>query len=188
MRHQQPRLGSMLPMFSTRFRLLDSNRYTMGNLVDPRSNRTGGLMDPFRTLRTTAQSTLKSGDVLVGADLRKYLIIDNGVAEMGGIDYKTYKVLELQHQDTLRQKQVVEDAITRQSVESYVDLTSIWYSIDPLRQVEDVLHVETSQYTLVTYYPVQVGWMLGNDIIRRVEKRLGIYQFWLLSADGPQSS
>lgn len=187
-RQHLPKVGSLLPMFSNRFRLLDSGLYVMGHLVDPRSNRTGGLQDPFRTFRVQAKSSVISGNVLVGSDNRKYLVIDNGVAEMEGLDYRTFKIVEMAYQDTLKSRSLVEDPVTRQSSAAYVDVTSIWYAINPLRPVEDVLHIQTPAYSFMTYYPVQVGWQLANDVIRRVEKQLGVYEFWLMSSDAPQNS
>jgi hypothetical protein len=159
----------------------------MGQLVEPRSNKTGGLADPYRSLKTTNASKLKAGDVLIGGDSRKYLLMDNGVQDLAGVDYKTYKVLELNSYGTYSTVTNIEDAVTRRTIKGSTAVDTIWFSLDPLRNLEDKLSVPTPQYMAVTYYPVVEGAFINNDQITRVEKRLGIYQFWMRSGDAPKS-
>lgn len=185
MRFQLPKVGFITPIFTSRFRLLDTGRYAMAQLVSPKSNKASGLEDPYRTIRASNKSELKPTDVLVGEDNRKYLIIDNGVSDVSGVDYKTFKALELPHLGTYSERTDVEDPITRRTKATYSAITSIWFSLSPMRPAEDKMRVPQAQYKCVTHYPIKEGARLNNDLIQRVENVLGVYEFWVSSSDAP---
>jgi hypothetical protein len=176
MRSQLPFLGKVASILTSRFRT-PAGSYVMGQLLPPSNSSQAGMADPRRPFRTSHKSLLKPGDVIIGAENRRYLILDNGISDRDGVEYKIFKVLPLNRSDVLKRTQKTFDNVTKRTVETLVTLNIIWYELEPMRPMEDTFRIPTDQYTLITYYPVKPGDRLGEIEINRVEFRLGVYQF-----------
>lgn len=171
-----PSVKRIAKLLTARFKT-STGQYVMGQLFPPKISAVGGLSDPYRPFRTAEGSKLKAGDVIIGANSRRYLLIDNGVADQGELVFFTFRALELDKQDVLQRAVISVDPITKRTKEELTPLSTIWYADQPLRALEDSFRIPTPQYNFITHYAVQVGDVLGDYEITRVEHQLGIYSF-----------
>jgi len=179
MRYQLPNLAPIIRIFTAEFSELGTSKKVMAQLIDPRTNRSSGFSEPFRGLKVSSKSNVSVGTVLVGSDQRKYLLMDNGVSDIGSIQFTTFKCLELQEQAVRQTPTETINDTTLRSVKGYVNAGTVYFSRESLAPIEDNLRVPNDHSVCVTNTPVNIGDLLGTTLIRRVERTLGVTRFWL---------
>lgn len=176
-RVQTPRMSPVLKIFLTDFRL-EGGGWVRGAFNPPKSSAASGFELPFRFFRTPRQVRLLPGTVFQGAEGRNYLLLDNGVEEKYGVDFRSYKVVELNHTFDVRRNTTVTDAVTGRTAKTSqtVVKSDLNVYMQPLRPASDTFRVEMPRYRVYTNYALEVGDLLGDNlVVRRVENQLGVY-------------
>lgn len=176
MRLQVPHMGDTASILFTDWRVHTGGK-VRGQLSAPRMSRTADFGEPRRIFITGRKSRAKPGTVLLGTDRRRYLLMANGLEDRNGIDYKTFKALELTETLDLYRKVETFDPVTQRTLGMQDELVSasVWAYVEDLRARLDAPGVSTNRFRITTYYPIQAGDTFGGYRILRVDESLGVF-------------
>lgn len=179
--NQLPHMNDIAGIFTTDFKL-DSGLKVRASLSTPRSAASSDYTTPRRVLQVSRNSPIVPGSILIGADSRHYLCMDNGVEDREIVDYKKFKAVELPYIVDVKRKTTVTDPISKRSVEdtNAVVKSALYCLIEPLKEMTDTLRVATKRYKIITNYQLLAGDTLDSDEfghlkIHKVDPQLGIF-------------
>lgn len=170
-----PKLGPLQQLLNTRFKRKSDGMLVMAQFYAPRTTATGGVEDPYRVVRVGPKSVVKPGDVLVGANKKKYLILRGGSEERDGIDGTIYKTIELDRRAEIFRNTTMVDPITKRSNSSLTSFGFMDYAATPTRQGEDTIRIQYDNYEVLTDFPLQLGDSVDKKkVVQQAEIRLGV--------------
>jgi hypothetical protein len=105
--------------------------------------------------------------------------MDNGVSDIGVVQYITFKVIELRESMTRYLPIETVNNLTLRSAKSYVESGIVYFTREPLANIEDTLRIPYDQHVCITNIALNEGDLLNKLLIRKVERRLGITRFWI---------
>lgn len=175
-RSQLPGLGRVSAMFREKFHLENGLAFT-GQLSPPRNRTSSDFTDPRRVLYVGPKSVVKAGDVMKTLTDARYLIMNNGEAEHNqNLQYKTFKLVPVYEQRSWKRESASVDPHSfRSRPNTMVELGNPWVYIEPMRDFEDTLRVQTPRERVVTNVELKVGDLLGQQVVKTVAMRLGVY-------------
>ena len=170
-----PKLGPLQQILNTRFTRKADGMLVMAQFYAPRTTATGGVEDPYRVVRVGPKSVVKPGDVLIGGNKNKYLILRGGAEERDGIDGIIYKTIELDRCGEIFRTVKTTDPITKRTNETLSLVGKIDYAATPSRQGEDSMRIQYDNYEILTDFKLLVGDSVDKTkVVQQAETRLGV--------------
>lgn len=146
-----------------------------GQILDiPDTSRVTNFLSAKRYLRTGPLSVIKPADVVI-ADKTKYIVGEHGTGFLITPLYKHFKMLKVDLELPWTRNTDVVDPVTGVIKSgTRTSLGTAYVSLDTKNDIEDALHIQTERHIFVTDKNVQVEDYLGNFIVTKVDKLIGL--------------
>lgn len=161
--------------FQGYYKTTTSKRVSGQFLSIPDTSRVSNFLSPRRYFRTSPETNLRIGDVLI-ANGTQFIVAEHGDGFYKTLIYKHFKMFEVDSVVELYKKTKTVDTITGlKDIEASKPSGKIYLSIQPGRYIEDSTKFSLETHTAVcNRSDITVDDMVGDFVVTKVDHMLGI--------------
>ena len=169
------RLQGVGARFKTKLKTVTGKEFYGQILQPPDTSRVSNFLSARRYLRTTPETPVVFGDVVITGD-RKFIVADHAEGFYVDHIYTHFKMFEVDDELLYYPYQDTFDAVTGVKYRQVSpNGTKVYVSTQPKASISDALHIPTYTKVAICNADIPVDSKLGGYQVTRNDKMLGIY-------------